>query len=101
MLVDAMDAQFAVPWPTGFVSGFWLRLPAFSPRPGLVGFAVDQGAVGQVFWEYMFPLPILVPLSILYLPSIIRGWSKGPKYQGTWFHATLRIEGKTSHIAGD
>jgi hypothetical protein len=42
-------------WPN-FVSGTPPRRPNFSPRLGLMGFVVDEVAMGHVFYEYFtFP----------------------------------------------
>jgi hypothetical protein len=43
----------------------------FDARSGYVGFIVKNVAVGFVFSEHMFPLPILIPLTVPYLLIII------------------------------
>jgi Zn-dependent M28 family amino/carboxypeptidase len=37
------------------------RRPRFDPRSGHVRFVVGKVALGQIFSQYLFPLPILIP----------------------------------------
>jgi hypothetical protein len=42
------------------------------------GFVVDKVALGQVFWVFRFPLPILIPSTTPYSSSTIQGWYNRP-----------------------
>jgi hypothetical protein len=48
--------------------------PGFGPRSSHVGFVAERVALGQVFSEYLVPLPILIPPTAPHSSSIIWGW---------------------------
>jgi hypothetical protein len=56
------------------VAGFPLRRHWFDMKTGHVGFVMDKASLGQIFYEYLFPLPMHKPKTSAHKNTSIVAW---------------------------